>query len=330
MNTTKKSWGRVQSAMQVAVGGWLYDPNVMLIDYGWRERGGQLIEDEQCIRVHVIDKIAPGPRLEAAAESGKTRGPIPDSINGIPVDVPQGEYALHQRWWGGWWSRTTTRTAVPRARRSDPMEGGISISNGRLSGYGTLGGQVTDRETGKKMIFSNWHVLAGVWHARPGWPIYQPGRGDGGTGADTVATLSRHAMDSNLDAAVAELTGSRQLTDNQFGLEEPVTGVGWAQLGMEVIKSGRKTNVTYGVVTGIEGTIKMSYDGVRRLVRKVMTIEPRPGQNQVSAGGDSGSFWLHEGTMRAVGLHFAGSDYPERALAIDMQPVLDSLGVTLP
>ena len=328
MNTNQKSWVHVRSAMREAVNGWIYDPNVMFMDYGWRERSSRLVEDELCIRVHVIKKIAPGPKLEAATKSGITRGPIPDTIAGIPVDIPQGAYALHQGWWSSWWSRSSTTKVNPRARRQAPMQGGISVSNARVRGYGTLGGQVTDRETGEKMILSNWHVLAGRWHAQAGWPIYQPGRGDGGTGADAVAKLSRHAMDSNLDAAVAELTGSRQLINDQFGLD-PVTGVSWAQLGMEVLKSGRKTDITYGRVTGVEGTVKMSYSGVSRLIRNVMTITPRQGA-EVSAGGDSGSFWLEGKSMHAVGLHFAGSNHPERALAIDMHPILDALNVTLP
>lgn len=327
MNINQKDWMRIGSAMREAAHGWLYDPNVMLIDFGWRERGGKLVENEQCIRVHVVEKIASGPRLEAATQSGKTRGQIPDTIDGIPVDIPQGVYTLHLGWWGGWWPSPITTTVNPRASRHAPLQGGVSISNARIWGYGTLGGQVADRETGVKMILSNWHVLAGLWSARPGWPIYQPGRGDGGTSADTVAKLSRHAMDVNLDAAVAELTGTRQLVNNQFGLD-PVKGASWAQLGMEVIKSGRKTGITYGRVTGVEGTIKMTYSGVQRLIRNVITITPRLG-TQVSAGGDSGSFWLEEKTMQAVGLHFAGSDHPERALAMDMRPVLDALKVDI-
>ena len=97
----------------------------------------------------------------------------------FPSTVPQGAYRLHQ-----WWQPP----APPRARRAAPMLGGISVANGRIRGYGTLGGMVIDRETGAKMILSNWHVLVGLWQARPGWPIYQPGQGDGGTDADTVAS----------------------------------------------------------------------------------------------------------------------------------------------
>lgn len=323
MHIDRKTLARARLAMREAVRGWIYDPNVTLIDFGWPERGGTLVEDKLAVRVHVIEKFARGPALEAAIQEGTTRGPIPDTIAGFPVDIPQGAYRLHQ-WFGGGWRQP----ADPRARHTAPMLGGISISNAYRNVYATLGGEVVDRETGARMILSNWHVLAGDWRARPGWLIYQPGRGDGGSRADTVAKLSRDAMSASLDAAVAELTGSRQLINDQFGLK-PVRGVGWAQLGMEVVKSGRRTGVTRGRVTAVEGTIRMNYRGVDRLIRNVVTIEPRLDLRQVSAGGDSGSLWLQEETMYAVGLHFAGSDSPERALAVDMQPVLDALNVDM-
>jgi endonuclease G len=312
--------------MREAVRRYIYDPNVMFIDFGWRVRGGTLLDkDSPRIRVHVIEKI-PEPALEAATKKGITRSKIRRTIAGFPVDVPQGAYRLHQRrWsWGGGWRQP----ANPRTGRVTPMQGGISISDAYRSIAGTLGGLVIDRETGDRMILSNFHVLAGRWYARPGWPIYQPGRGDSGSRADTVARLSRHAMASNLDAAVAELTSDRQLINDQFDLA-PVRGVGWAQVGMDVIKSGRTTAVTRGRVTGVEGTARMPYSGVKRLIRNVMTIEPRRRGPQVSAGGDSGSFWLDEETKNVVGLHFAGGDDPEHALAIDMQPILDALNVDL-
>ncbi len=318
MNIDQKTLAHARQALREAVRGWIYDPNVRMIDFGWRERGGKLVENELCIRVHVVEKIAPGPMLEATNE-GVTRGLIPETIGGFPVDVPQGAYRLHQQW---------RPPALPRARRTAPMQGGISIANARLRGYGTLGGAVIDRETGAQMILSNWHVLVGLWHARPGWPIYQPGWGDGGTDADTVAKLSRDAMASSLDAAVAEITGARPLINAQFDLA-PVEGVGWAEPGMAVVKSGRASGVTYGRVAGVEGTARMNYSGVNRLIRNVMTIDPRVEFSQVSTGGDSGSFWIHEETMNVVGLHFAGSDNPERALAIDIQPILDVLKVDI-
>ena len=98
---------------------------------------------------------------------------------------------------------------------------------------------------------------------------------------------------------------------------------------MAVIKSGRASGITHGRVAGVEGTARLSYSGVDRLIRNVMTIDPRDASSQASAAGDSGSFWLEEETMNVVGLHFAGSDDPERALAIDMQPILDALKVDM-
>ena len=324
MGIDQKYWSKVRLAMREAVHRYIYDPNVMFVDFGWRERGGTLVEDQLCIRVHVIKKFVGDVALESAIERGITRGPIPDTIAGFKVDRPQGAYRL-QQWFGGGWQKPA---AEPRARRTAPLLGGISISDAYRNIYATLGGAVVDRKTGARMILSNWHVLAGTWHARPGWPIYQPGRGDGGDSADTVAKLSRDAMSSGLDAAVAELTGSRQLINDQFELK-PVRGVGWAQLGMEVVKSGRRTGVTHGRVTAVEGTARINYSGVDRLIRNVVTIEPRLALKQVSAGGDSGSLWLQEETMQAVGLHFAGGDSPKRALAIDMQPILDALNVDM-
>jgi len=68
---------------------------------------------------------------------------------------------------------------------------------------------------------------------------------------------------------------------------------------------------------------------MQHTIQHVMTIVPVPGKREVSAGGDSGSWWLDVETRAAVGLHFAGSDDPEQALAIEMVAVLDALDVEL-
>lgn len=317
MNIDRKTLLRARQALHKAVRGWIYDPNVLLIDFGWPERKGTLFKNDLAIRIHVAEKIEQGLALEIATEKGVTHDLIPNTIDGFQVDVPQGNYHLH-----------LLPPAILRTSRIAPLEGGVSVANARLRGSGTLGGMVVDRKTGAPMILSNWHVLVGLWQAQPGWPICQPGPTDGGSTTDTVAKLTRNAMSANLDAAVAELTGDRQLINDQLGLA-PIKGAGWAEQGMEVVKSGRSSAITHGRVSGIEGTAKMRYDGVTRLIRNVMTIDPRQAMTQVSAPGDSGSFWIEEESMKVVGLHFAGSDSPERALAIDMQPILDALNVDL-
>jgi len=315
---------RARVAVNEAVQQWIYDPNVVMIGFGWRERQNEYLRDELTIRVHIKEKFSRGPELQAAIREGITRAAIPDTIRGFPVDRPVGTYRL-QQFLSGWWWRPRSN----RARRADPMKGGISISDAYRNIYATLGGLVRDRQTRKDMILSNWHVLAGSWSAQHGQPIIQPGRGDGGSEADSVAKLSRHAMSSGLDAAVAELTGRRTLINDQFDLK-PVKGAGHPMIGMQVVKSGRRTEITYGEVIEIGSTIRMTYrGGVERLINHVATIIPRPPSNIVSDGGDSGSLWCEESTMNAVALHFAGTDNPVQALAMDLQTVLDALDVNL-
>jgi endonuclease G len=68
---------------------------------------------------------------------------------------------------------------------------------------------------------------------------------------------------------------------------------------------------------------------LERIIRHIVTIEPRLDFAEVSAPGDSGAWWLDQATGRAIGLHFAGSNFPERGLALDMPAVLDALNVDL-
>jgi hypothetical protein len=178
------------------------------------------------------------------------------------------------------------------------------------------------------MILSNWHVLVGSWRALRGQKIFQPGRLDGGSFVDNIAALSRDAMGMNLDAAVAALNDQRRYVNDQYQLG-PATGLQHARLGMGVVKSGYRTAVTYGIVAAVEGIAKLRYDGLDRVIRHVFTIESEYQFEQVSGPGDSGSIWLEDDTLAAVGLHFAGSDAPERALAMDLQPVLNALDVEL-
>ncbi len=322
MDFDKQTLARIRLGIREAARRWIYDPNVTFIDFGWPTTDEILRPDKLAIRIHVKQKYPTGPALEAAVDQGITRGPIPKKIADFQVDIPEGNFRLNQ--FPGWWV-----APGKRARRMDPMKGGISISDAYRNTYATLGCLVKDRETGKEMLLSNWHVLVGSAYAPPGLPIIQPGRLDGGRDADIVARLSRHALAFGYDAAVAELTGSRALINEQFE-RWPLKGMAQPDPGMQVVKSGRKTGVTNGVVsTLVPGPFKMEYSGVQRLLNHVLRIEPRIPGSEVSAGGDSGSLWCEESTRCAVGLHFAGMNEPETALAMSIQPVLDALNVDL-
>jgi endonuclease G len=323
MNIDSMTLARARLAMHKTNRTHLFDPNVNMIGIGHPERKGRIAKDELAIRVHVNKKMT-GVALETATAVGYTR-PVPSVVDGFRTDVLQGTYQLHQ-WqsWRGWWRPKARDT---RTNCVDPMRGGISISDAYHRTYGTLGGKVYDRLTNEEMILSNWHVLAVDWNARPGRPVYQPGRLDGGTFANTFAHLTRDAISVNLDAAVAKLNGSRQLLNEQLGLGS-VTGVGNWQLGMAVVKSGRSSRITHGYIIEIEGIARMRYSYLECLIRDVMVIKPLNG-GEVSMPGDSGSWWLNEETREAVGLHFAGSNWPERALALKMQSVLNALNVEI-
>ncbi len=299
----------------------LYDPNVSLIDVGWRimEQAGNQVTNQLRVRVHLRRKSR-GSVFEAFRQHNPERV-IDEKRIGFPVDIVQGKYKQHQ-----WWLSPSNISV--RSKLYRPLRGGISISNERGYGYGTLGGKVKDRTTGAEMILSAWHVLDGYAGMKPGLRILQPGVGDGGNPYQAIARFSRHAMNNGIDAAVAELDNSRSIVNDQLELGS-VSGAAYPNLGMRVAKSGRTSSITEGYIDGVEGVVIMPYQGFTRIVHHVIHIAQLPEGGEVSAPGDSGSWWLEKSTMKAVGLHFAGDNEPEYGLAIAMPPVLDALNVDI-
>lgn len=297
----------------------LYNPayRVNMVDFGIPIRA-ESADKRPTLRFHVPQKLSRAQLERAGIEA------VPRQIGEFVTDVIEGAYVPHV--WG-WWYLRQPPSSGPKARH-DPMRGGISVSVARDYSAGTLGGLVRDRATGELMMLSNWHVLAAERWVSAGLPICQPGRLDGGTPYDVVATMTRHAMRQQIDAAVATLTGDRSLINNQLNIG-PISGVALPRLGMRITKSGRTTGVTEGIITGVEGQARLWYGSMQRAIQHVMTIVPAPGKREVSAGGDSGSWWIDAETRAAVGLHFAGSDDPEQALAIDMLSVLNALNVDI-
>lgn len=324
MKMDNQTRARARRAISQAARLFLYDPNVNLIDFGFPLTGNALNPNDIALRIHVRRKLS-SVSLETAAGRGLTR-PIPKYIAGFKTDVPEGIYQPH-------WRYAAPPTAIRTKTRSRTahhaiLQGGISISDAYRNTYGTLGGFVVDAQTGTPMLLSNWHIIVGQWRARKGQPIYQPGRANGGNSRDTVAVYERDAILAGLDAAVARLTGSRGITHAQFGLGM-VRGIGIPELGMPVVKSGCGSGATRGRITAVDGIARLPYNGVTKTIRNIVTIEQPDGAGEVSRGGDSGSWWLEESTMKVVGLHFAGSDMPERALANDIVSVARRLQIKI-
>jgi len=304
---------------------WMKREGVTACDVGYKIRDGKLT-NELSIRVHVKRKI---PQQALNEYEVFNTHDNPQSLGDFPIDVIEAEYAPEQTF------ELVGEEAIDRTDRVDPLIGGVSVGNPKVTA-GTLGAIVYDTEDGSACILSNWHILCGSAPCSVGESIYQPGVYDGGTAADTVATLKRWKLNSDMDAAIAELNGARGYTRDIIGLS-PIPDSTNPVLGMNVTKSGRTTEVTQGIIDGLSASLTLNYSGVGNVTFfNQIHIVPRPPwpavDYEVSAGGDSGSVWIEEATGKAVGLHFAGETDPapasEHAIASPMPKIVQDLKIS--
>lgn len=280
---------------------WLRRPGVTGVDVGLKMKGRELT-DELAVRVHVSRKVpvsALPNKAEAFAESGK-----PQKLGDFDIDVIEAEYGLSDHS-----APVIAPEELRRIDRVEPLVGGVSVGNA-IGGGGTLGAIVWDKTDGELCILSNWHVLCRRKSCQVGEAIYQPSSHDGGRRRDRVAELKRWRLNRNADAALARLTGARPYAQDILGLT-PIAGMEDPELGMQVVKSGRTTQVTKGQIDGLAFAFNLNYaDGSSQTFDDQIHIIPRPPwpsqDYELSEGGDSGSLWINEATGMAVGLHFAG------------------------
>ena len=308
---------KVQKAFEKALKTYGHRPDVTGVDIGYKYNDGERT-DEITVRIHVREKI-PLSLLQAAEV-------LPTEIDGVPIDVIQGNYAPS--------ANGTLATAVRRARR-DPIQPGISISH-HMGSAGTIGAVVFDRTDGQACILSNKHVLAEAVLAEPGDQILQPGRTDGGRrDIDAIARLRRTYLGRKGDAAIAALNDARVAHTTQFGSGADIRRTRRAMVGDRVTKSGRTTGVTEGMVEGV-GRFKINYPaGEQHIDGFKVRLEnaANPENREITFRGDSGSLWYDANTQEGLGLHFAGEDdtapAAEYALACHLDAVLDELLVSL-
>jgi hypothetical protein len=233
---------------------------------------------------------------------------VPPRVQGIPTDVIEARFRVH----------------LDHTLRYDPAIGGVSVGNLGLGGSGTLGGLVFDANTRRDYLLSNWHVLCGRASCSPGERIIQPGTGDGDGGGseDSVGWLGRAAITTEVDAAVAAVSGHRFALRQLLELGT-VRGLREAVLGLLVSKSGRTTGLTHGVIADVDADVEVGpyQDGRNRDFVHQLVIE---NGSLLADRGDSGSLWV-DGTGLAVGLHFAGSG--DRAIANRITLVQQVLGL---
>ena len=308
--------------------------NVVACGVGFKEteRG---ITDEPCVVVSVTRKM-PEAQLSPADI-------VPKKLGEVKTDVKE---------------TGVIRALQGHTDRWRPAPGGVSIGHADITA-GTLGCLVT--RNGEHFILSNNHVLANSNAARRGDAIIQPGRYDGGTLDDQIATLedfiplnfgtspSTCSMATGVEGLLnwlAELLGSshrvmafqqvpgRNLVDAAIArllsddlVEKRILEIGVpkgtreATLGTQVKKSGRTTGFTTGRIIQIDVTTQVSYGEGQDAI-----FEDQLMAGAMSQGGDSGSAVLDEDDF-VVGLLFAGSD--TTTIMNPIQFVLDALNVEI-
>ncbi len=319
----------LRSFVRLRGAAYLRDPNVTSIGIGHKVRGGKRTT-ELCVQFTVGTKAS----VEALGDLGTA--PLPESIEvagvAVPTDVIERTYRPAVR-------VVAAESPDPRKARVDPVRPGVSVGHPSVT-CGTAGAVVYDRETGAPYLLSNWHVLHGAAGAL-GDTVVQPGtHDDNRTDRNALGALVRSHLGVAGDCAVVSVAG-RGIDPSVLDLDVVPTEIGDPELGDKVVKSGRTTGVTHGVVRRVDVLAKLDYgDGVGSREIGGVEIGPDPAKRaadgEISRGGDSGSAWLAKSAGRPTGvlagLHFAGEgtgDPDEHALACLPKSVFDKLGITL-
>lgn len=312
----------------------LKQPNITSIGIGYKEKtnietGESERTDEISIQFTVEKKLSLDLLPEMDVE------PIPASINigGVEIitDVLQRNYVPS-------FKVVTETNQSLRKQRIDPVQPGISIGHEDISA-GTLGCIVYDNTTGAPYALSNWHVLQGTT-GEIGDQVVQPGpHDDNRLNRNQFGKVVRSHLGPAGDCAVASID-ERAFNAEILDLGVTLEKIGEPELGDKVVKSGRTTNVTHGIVSRIHTVTRLNYGGnVGQKIVGGFEIEPDPENpargNEISMGGDSGSAWIFKSdgeiTDTLAGLHFAGegrADPNERALACYAQSVFEKLNIT--
>jgi hypothetical protein len=272
-------------------------PGVHYVDVGYKYIQGRLTP-EVAVRLHVFRK-KPRSRIPSFQV-------LPSRIQAISTDVIQSNRRLEPA------------TGPLRDMRVNPLLGGVAIRNLRNNLLGTLGIIVADQLTGAYMGLSNYHVLVGK-NGQKGDAVTQPATNNI---TDIIGSVAR--WDETMDCAVFTLNSSRLLSRRIIDIPSVPTEVKDPLLGMKVVKSGRTTGKTYGIIDGVSND--------------EFTVIPVGGaenaaNEEISAPGDSGSLWLEVDGYCAIGLHYAGEKDPspqaERAWAKKFGKVAQALQLSL-
>lgn len=332
------------AALREQTRSWLSRPNVTAVGVGYREVGGRRTS-ELTIQVSVEKKLARPRDLAARGWSALPRAVRALDGRRVRVDIVERRFRLSHELVAEvppvWADETKMAPPLRRRRRLARLLPGVSVSHASTAS-GTLGALVYDRLTGQPCLLGNAHVLAGPT-GKVGDPVLQPGSSDSADFARNVCgRLWRSHVGLAGDGAIALLEG-RLFDEKILQLGVAARRLAKVAVGDRVVKSGRTTGVTWGVVRRAGLVFRYNYGGSigpQDIGAFEIEADPQfpPPNGRLCDGGDSGSLWLiaenGQPTDIAVGLHFADEDPPAGgasnfALACNLPPLLDKLGVSL-
>ena len=230
-----------------------------------------------------------------------------------------------------WWGNSCHSIPEPsegRLKKWRPCPPGTGITVKGGLGRGTFGAVVL--KNGMKKILSNNHVLAAFGRVAIGSPVYQPPYSTG----DVLAHLEsfipiKSDADNFVDCALAspvsqdDITPSIIMKSNSYTPSFIPKGVGKAYVNEKLVKSGSSSGYTKGEVYSTDSTVQVAGVSNEIYTFKHIIVASK----SLASPGDSGSLFVDETTLEAVGLCFAGSN--NTSAACDIQSILGALGCTL-
>lgn len=291
--------------------------NIHASGAGIRVRNGVAVPDEFVIKVYVFDKSDPG-----------LAAPLNTSFNGVEIDIEAlpVQLALHA---------FPTLSAPANQTRHRPIVAGTSIAPLNEAYVGTLGLFLNRLGPGNEQIYalSNNHVLAKLNRLKIGTQIVQPGAETmPTTHTDVFCTLSDYISlefpspafmtpINFFDAAIAVVGDIDLISKGKIlGIQNYTPKILAAVPGMHVIKSGRTTGISRGVVTATQlNGVQVNYGTpsapLITTFNDTITIIGLDGQ-PFSAPGDSGAAIIDEASGQPIALLFAGDGHTTTACDI--------------
>lgn len=320
---------------------WPSIPNVTSVGVGYRLRGGRRT-NALSIQVTVSKKLTPA-QLRASGLDALPKFLLAADGRRVPVDIIERSYGrshlLVPEPAGSAPPQPPASPAVMRRRRLTRIMPGVSIGHPQTMA-GTVGAIVYDRRTGRPCVLSNGHVLQGAAGAI-GDRVVQPGRfDDADVLSNGLGALLRSHFGLAGDCAIAGIE-TRLYDEAILELAVAPKRLAKVAIGDRVVKSGRTTGVTRGIVVRVGVVINHDYGG-QIGVQQIGGFEIGPDAAALPPNGllcdegDSGSLWMIEDAAGvsdiAAGLHFAQQTDPashgEHALACNIHSVLEKLDVS--